>query len=301
MRRIFTLLLFLGLLFSFQSVRAQGQPSLSSVEVWIWPEYDRPEVLVVEHILVSPDTTFPVTMTFRIPAAAVEPHALAVGATPETVADTDYTLKTVGEWVSVRVQVTGPAIQLEYYDPSLSKDGRNREFIYQWPGDYAVENFHVELQQPFDASAMQTEPSLPDMNAIPGGLTYHTGDFGALPAGQIFPLTVTYQKESEALSISFMTVEPSVPVDENTAGRISLQTYLPWLIAGFGVLMIAGGLYYYFRGTARPRPSAHRRRHAPNEETAEGQTYCPQCGTRARPGDRFCRTCGTRLRVEAEE
>jgi len=189
MRRISALLWLFVLLFSFQPAHAQGQPSLRSVEVWIWPEYDRPEVLVIEHILVSPDTTFPVTMTFRIPAAAVKPHALAVGETSETVADMDYTLTTVGEWVSVKVQVSGPAIQLEYYDPSLSKNGRNREYIYRWPGDYAVENFHVELQQPFDASAMQTEPSLPGTNVIPDGLTYHTGDFSALPAGQFFTLT----------------------------------------------------------------------------------------------------------------
>jgi hypothetical protein len=296
MRRISALLWLFVLLFSFQPAHAQGEPSLSSVEVWIWPEYDRPEVLVIEYILVSPDTTLPVTMSFRIPAAAVEPHALAVGQTPASVADAAYTLKQTGEWINVRVRVTAPVIQLEYYDPSLSKNGRNREYIYQWPGDYAVENFHVKLQQPFDASAMQTEPSLPDVSAVPDGLTYHSGDFGALPAGLSFALTATYQKDSDDLSVSFIPVEPSVPVDENTAGRVSLQTYLPWLVAGFGVLMIAGGLYYYFLGTARPRPSVRRRRRAASEETDEGQTYCPQCGTRARSGDRFCRTCGTRLR-----
>jgi hypothetical protein len=89
-------------------------------------------------------------------------------------------------------------------------------------------------------------------------------------------------------------------VDENTAGRVALDTYLPWLVGAFGVLMIAGGLYYFLRGSARQRPSA-RRRHVSREEPADGQTYCPQCGTRARGGDRFCRTCGTRLRTETEE
>ncbi|MRR30726.1 zinc ribbon domain-containing protein, partial [bacterium] len=74
-----------------------------------------------------------------------------------------------------------------------------------------------------------------------------------------------------------------------------LDSYLPWLVGAFGVLMIAGGLYYYFRGTARPRSGA-RRRHATGGEEDGKQTYCPQCGTRARSGDRFCRTCGTRLR-----
>jgi hypothetical protein len=206
MRRILALLMLLVLLFSFQPAHAQEQPSLSSVEVWIWPEYDRPEVLVIEHILVSPDTTFPVTMTFRIPAAAEKPAAMAVGQTPQTVGDTPYTLKPDGKWIAVSVQVNGPAIQLEYYDPSLSKNGKNREYSYEWISDYTVQNFHVELQQPFDASGVQTVPALPDEKTIPDGLTYRTGDFGALEAGKSFTLATKYQKDSDALSISFINI-----------------------------------------------------------------------------------------------
>lgn len=302
MRRIFTLLMLLGLLVSFQPVHAQGNPSLSSVEVWIWPEYDQPSVLVIQRILVNPGTPLPATMTFRIPAAAEQPSALAIGDTFTTASDkaVEYTLESDGKWVKVVMKVTAPAILLEYYDPSLTKSGKNRTYSYEWAGDYALDTFHVELQQPFDASAMQMKPALPSVNPIQDGLTYYTGDFGALASGQAFTLDISYVKDTDALSVSFMNVQAAAPVDENTAGRVSLDTYLPWLIAAFGVLMIAGGLYYYYRGNARTRPAA-RRRHAVSEETAEGQTYCPQCGTRARRGDRFCRTCGTRLRTETEE
>jgi hypothetical protein len=300
MRRIFTLLLLLGLLLSFQPARAQGGPSLSLVDVWIWPEYDQPAVLVIEHLTVSQSTFLPATMTFRIPAAAEKPHALAVGQTPDSVADTPYTLEADGKWMKVTVEVVAPYIQLEYYDPSISKNGKDRGFTYEWPGNYAVENFHVELQQPFDAGEMTMEPMLANVTPVAGGLTYYTDDFGALAAGETFTLNVGYVKESDALTVSFLDVQPSAPVDENTAGRVSLDTYLPWLVGAFGVLMITGGVYYYLRGSARQRPSA-RRRHVSHEEPGEGQTYCPQCGTRARGGDRFCRICGTRLRTETDE
>jgi zinc-ribbon domain len=299
MRRIFTLLLLLGVVLTFQPAHAQGTPTLNSANVWIWPEYDQPGVLIIQRMLISGNTSLPATMTFRIPAAAEKPSALAVGQTADSVADTPYTLETDGKWVKVIVEVTAPAVQLEYYDPALSKNGKDREYIYEWAGDYAVENFHMELQQPFDASNLKTEPTLPGTNPIPDGLTYYTGDFGALTVGQVFTLNITYTKVSDALSISSMNIQPSAPVDEKTAGRVSFDTYLPWLVAAFGVLMIAGGLYYYFRGTGRPRSSA-RRRHTSSEASADGQTYCPQCGTRARSGDRFCRTCGTRLRTEAD-
>ena len=299
MRRIITLLFLLALLLSSQPAYAQETPTLSSADVWVWPEYDQPGVLVIQRMLVSGNTSLPATMTFRIPAAAREPSAVAVGQTIDTVADAEYTLEVDGAWINVVLVVTAPAIQVEYYDPALVKNGKERSYQYVWAGDYAVQDFHLELQQPFDAKELKVEPALPGTNPIPDGLTYYTGDFGALTAGQTFTLDVSYTKESDALSISFMNIQPAATVDETTSGRVSLDTYLPWLVGAFGVLMIAGGLYYYFRGTARPRSSA-RRRHATSGEEDDKQTYCPQCGTRARSGDRFCRTCGTRLRTEAE-
>ncbi len=301
MRRLFALWMLLILLFSTQPARAQGGPSLSSVDVWIWPEYDKPSVLVIYHILVAPQTALPVTLTFRIPSAVQRPHTVAVGDAPNTVTDqnVEFSLKQAGDWINVNVKATGPAITLEYYDPSLTVNGTSRQFTYLWPGDYSVGSFTVRVQQPYDASRFQSEPTLEEAGTLPDRLTYYESNFGALTQGEAFTLNMGYEKASDSLSIDLMPVEPSAPVDANTAGRVSLKTYLPWLLGGFGVLVIAGGLYFYFRG--QPRPRQVRKRHAAGEEPVAGQTYCHQCGTRSRPGDRFCRSCGTRLRMETEE
>lgn len=302
MRRLVALILFLTLLFSFQSARAQGTPSLSSVNVSIWPEYDQPSVLVIYHIIVSSTTSLPATMTFRIPADAEKPAVVAVGETLATVSDRNirYSLEPDGKWVKVNIEVTGPAIQLEYYDASLTKEGQSREYFYTWPGDYAVQSFNIELQQPYDASDMQVDPQLPDTSAR-NNLTYYSGSFGPFEANTNYRLNISYQKKSDSLSIAFMPVD-SPNVDTDTLGRVSLVTYLPWIIAGIGVLLITGGVYYYLRGQPRVKSSS-RRRHAASAEPAEGggTRYCPQCGTRARTGDRFCRTCGTRIRPGDEE
>lgn len=303
MRRLVALILFLTLLFSFQSARAQGTPSLDSVGVLIWPEYDQPSVLVIYHIIVSPETTLPTNMTFRIPASSGGPAVVAVGETLVSVTDQGVrsSLEPDGDWIKVNIEVTGPAIQLEYYDPSLSKQGQSREFTYTWSGDYAVQNFQVELQQPFDASQVQTDPALNDVKSQPNDLTYYSGDFGALAAGKNFTLKVNYQKKTDSLSASSMPVESPV-VDSDTTGRVSLTTYLPWLWALAGVLLITAGLYYYFRGQPRVKSSSRKRHDASAEPSEGGGTrYCPQCGTRARSGDRFCRTCGTRIRPGDEE
>ena len=298
MRRIVALLLFLALLLPFQPAHAQGGPSLSKVDVLIWPEYDQPSVLVIYHMTVSSETVLPANMSFRIPAAAGKPTAVAVGQGVGAVSDqVNYSVVVDGDWLRVNIEVTAPFIQLEYYDPSFTKQDQARQFTYTWPGDYAVQDFSVELQQPYDASQVQTTPLLGNVSTEE--LTYHSGDFGALPAGAPFSLDVKYQKKTDSLSISFMPVD-SPPVNSNTAGRVSLATYMPWLIAGAGVLLIAGGLYYYFRGQPRVKAESRRRRHHITAAPVEGARYCPQCGARARPGDRFCRTCGTRMQAGDE-
>lgn len=302
MRRMLALLLIAGILISAHPARAQSEAGLLTAQVKVWPEYDKPGILVIYQIMVSSQTNLPAEMTFRIPIAAAKPHVLAIGPTFESVSDQDveYTLEKNGNWMNVIVQVTAPAVQLEYYDPNILINGTQRTFTYTWPGDYAVENFSVELQQPFDASALESVPNLPSIVTSPDGLTYYSDNFGPLPDGQEFSLDVNYQKASDALSVSFLTVQPSAPVDETTAGRVSLDAYLPWLLGVIGVAMIGGGAYYFYRSSGRSnRPS--RRRHGASNEKEGGPTYCAQCGTRARSGDRFCRTCGSRLRVETEE
>jgi hypothetical protein len=270
--------------------------------VKVWPEYDKPGVLVIYQLMVSPQTSLPAEMVFRIPKAAAQPHVLAIGPTLKSVSDqnVDYSLKEDGNWVEVIVQVTAPAVQLEYYDPTILINGTQRTFTYTWPGDYAVQSFSMELQQPFDASSLKSIPDLTSVEISPDGLTYYSDNFGAIQKGQEFSLEVSYQKASDALSVSFLTVQPSAPVDETTAGRVSLNAYLPWFAGALGVLMIAGGAYYYFRNSGQATRST-RRRHSASAEKESDAIYCSQCGTRARSGDRFCRTCGSRLRVETEE
>ena len=56
---------------------AQDAPALSSLEIALWPEYDRPEVLVIQQGLFASDTSLPVPVEIRIPARVGQPTAVA--------------------------------------------------------------------------------------------------------------------------------------------------------------------------------------------------------------------------------
>ena len=307
--RKWLLVLVMGALFVFPSFAfAQNKVAIQSNNVSLLPEYDKAEMLVINSIVLSKDTAFPVQLDVRIPADAVL-HTVAVGVSSESVSDQDIDCKTNkncttkkdADWLVVSINVTGPAIQLEYYDPNLKKDGDLRSYSYRWLSDYDVADFGVLLQQPFDATEFKSSLPLQDDGVHPvDKLQYYFSDAGAVPAGKEFTFDVSYQKPTDTLSISRLDIQPVV-VDENTPVRVSLNNFLPYIIGGLGVFLIVGGLMYYRQSGRSGSKKSRRRQHARAEgEEKESDVYCAQCGTRARGGDRFCRTCGSRIRQQEE-
>jgi hypothetical protein len=290
------LILVIGALFVFPSFAfAQDKVAIQTVNVSLWPEYDKAEMLVINSILISKDTAFPVQLDVRVPADAVL-NTVAVGASSESVSDQGIEKTTVkdGEWLVISVVATGPAIQIEYYDPGLKKDGDLRSYSYRWLSDYDVADFVAIFQEPFDATQFKSSLSLEDDGVHPDNMRYYFSSVGAVPAGKEITFDVSYHKPTDTLSASRIDIQPVV-VDENTPGRVSLNNFLPYIIGGLGVILIVGGLVYYRQSGRSGSKKSRRRQHVHAEEN-ESDVYCAQCGTRAHGGDRFCRICGSRIR-----
>jgi hypothetical protein len=298
MRKWFLILTMVALLIYPSFAFAQGQIIIESVDVGLWPEYDKPGMLVINYIMLASDTELPAQLDVRIPANSAL-HTVAVGQTADVVTDqgVGITTKTTDDWLVVSITATGPAIQLEYYDPGLKKDGVQRSYTYNWLSDYEVKKFGVVFQQPFDALDFKSSLPLQDDGFHSDELQYYFSNVGAISAGDVLSFDLSYQKPTDALSASRLAIQPVV-VDESTAGRVSLNNYLPYIIGGLGVIMIVGGFLYY-RQAGGTVSKKSRRRRAEGEESESG-VYCAQCGTRARGGDRFCRTCGSRIRKSEE-
>jgi hypothetical protein len=286
-------------------VFAQNEVKLNSIEVDLWPEYDRPTVLVIYRITLPATTSLPVDLSFRIPATAGEPSAVAVRqmtAEGETGLFTiPYERQVVGDWGVISLTATLPELQLEYYDPGLVKDGETRQFEYNWPGDYAVDVLKMQVQQPLGADEMSISPSSGQGVTGSDGLVYFNKEVGALLAGQTFSLKINYKKSSDDLTAANLQVQPSAPVTI-TSERNNLLAILPWTLGALGVILIVGGVVWYLRSGKGKEEEPSRRRHRPasskEPEATESHIYCHQCGKRAGPGDRFCRMCGAKLRIE---
>jgi len=302
-RTIFLILIFLLVL--PLTAQAQDDLSFANVDVAIWPELDKPSVLVIYQITLPAEVKYPYEMQIRIPAVSGVPNAVAAKQADGSLVNLTYNQETSGDWSTITFKATTPDVQLEYYDPSLTKEDKKRHFEYVWPGDYAVDNFRIEVQQPVGATEMHILPALENSQVKNDGMTYYSSVIGPLNAGQSFSIDINYEKPTDALSVEGIPIESSSPLVTDENSKLTASKSIPWVLGIIGILLLAGGVWLYWSSnrTAIPEPQKkqHRRRKtspAPEvSEIEEGDAiYCPKCGKRASPNDNFCRACGARLR-----
>ncbi len=285
------------------AAKAQGSVEFDSMEIDIWPEYDRPEVLVIYKITLASQTTMPAQISLRMPKNASQPPTVAMQDVDGLLYNLNYTTTTDGDWVKVSFTAPSSKLQFEYYDSGLTKNGGDRSYQFHWTGDYAVHNMVFVVQQPSHATQMTIMPSQGEASVGADKLTYYGNAIGAIQAGANFTYKINYTN-SDGLTAPSGSVQPSNPIPATTPGFPQIPTIV--VVAVLGVILIAGGLGWFF-WQRRPQPAGSaQRRHSParaasssRQETLPGRSiYCQQCGKRAAPGDVFCRICGTRLRTE---
>ncbi len=297
------------LLIPTQIVLGQEGITFTSVEVDLWPEYDSPEMLAIYRIVLSPDVVLPVDLTIEIPAAAGPPNAVAVRDPNGALLNAPYERDVNGEWSTISLTASMTEIQLEYYDPTLTKDGAQRNYVFTWRGDYPTDSLRVQFLQPFGASQVELIPQAVTTTPSSEGLTYYTIELGAQSAGSDATVSIAYTKDSDTLTAEQFQVQPSAPISGDTSGRVNIMDILPWALGALGLILVGGGLWWYLQ-TGREKPKATRRNRGhrssqarpyrgaePSLASSDAGVYCHQCGKRAEAGDRFCRSCGTKLRV----
>lgn len=280
------------------SVHAQNEIKLSRLQIDLWPEYDRPDVLVIYRIELSSENPLPAKMALRIPLESREPINLAEKDIDGVLYNLDYTTRIEGEWVWVSFTTPSQVIQLEYYDPSIVNSNGTRTFEYRWPGDYQVEETVIQIQQPVNTTRMEIRPNLGEGVAGTDGLIYYLSSIGSLEGNTPFSINFEYDKPDDTLSSSQVMVYPSDPIAQQTTGRSTFGEFIPWVVGTLGVVMIVAGGFWYWH-TGRDIQNSRRKRHQASsaEEADELAVYCHKCGKRASEGDLFCRVCGARLRV----
>lgn len=295
MKRSLASLLILALLVPFV-VQAQAAVVLDRLQVSLWPEYDRPGVLVIYRAVLPAEQTLPVGLAFRIPAAAGEPSAVAYRQDDLNLISLPYEREVVGDLALITFTTSVREVQFEYYDPALQVQDSDHRFVFTWPGDYAIGEFAVEVQQPAQATGIRVTPALGSGTLGTDGMTYFSATLGSLASGRTQVVEVAYDKTGSGLS--FERLQPVEPIarPSSLGERLLAWPYWPWALGALGVALVALAVVFFVRGRrGEDSTRAGRRRHRPAMEGG-ARLFCHNCGARAEAQAVFCSMCGTKLR-----
>lgn len=296
MRRLAILLVVCFLFFPL-NVSAQAV-TIENIQISLWPEYDRPEVLVIYYFTLADSVTLPAALTIRIPASSGGPFTLAYAGLDENgqtqLYNLQYETRRQDDWLEVTFSAPAASIQLEYYDPGMLLDGDDRDFTYTWPADYAVRSMSMRVLRPDNATSMSLDPDLGAAGLYQDGRTYYQSLIGSVDAGEQFNLRMRYSRPDDAISAGYDAIFAAE--EDASLRRFSLENAVPWVIGALGLLLITVAVLWYlvpnhlgpFRQKARSAGS--------RDITQRMRIYCHNCGSSAQPEDVFCRSCGTKLR-----
>lgn len=288
---------------------AQNSPVVQQAELRLWPEYDDPGLLVIFSGSFESKTAFPLQVAFPIPAGARNVQA--------TYKDESGTLINLPFEVGdgkLTYELPAADFHFEFY-LDRAPSGDERTISYTLDSPYAVQSLSIAVQQPARATGFTLTPAAENSQQGSDGLTYHILSRQSVAAGETIDLVLKYTKPDTGLTAPQLAVTTTdSPVQSGapeTTTASGSAPWLPWLLIGLGVVLLAGSLTYWIlsqRRNARPPHSisgrtagasamtpAGNRPGAPNIMGAAQQTavYCTNCGHPLRSADRFCSQCGT--------
>ncbi len=310
-RLILTVIISLAVLAGI--AQAQETTSLSTLEVSLWPEYDRSDVLVIYRGLLAEDTPLPVSLEIRVPARVGQPTAVAYVGQDGQPFNQQYTTSVEGDWLVVSFRLGEQGFQLEYYDPlSIDATGQ-RQYTYSYVADYPVSSMLVELQEPPSAEAVVLDPPADSSRTASDGLVYHVLEAGALETGEERSWTFAYQKDNADLTASAFE-QPEAPVATPEPASTDNSAVLIFLVA-FVTLIAVGAAAFWLGGRTQPMSQAFPSSPPPRKRRGSGRgpnlqrpqvagldgadaVFCRQCGTELRSDSLYCHRCGTAVRGE---
>jgi hypothetical protein len=275
-----------------------GKSRLANMEIEIWPEYDRPAVLVFLKGEVASGVGQSISL--RLPATSGGPSAVAQTSTAGgDLLNLPYDRIDAKDFITLRIQPPGRFFHVEFYD-KLDTANAKREYRYSWPGDLTVDHLSVHVQQPSSSGNFTITPKFTDSAPGSDTLIYWTKDMGAAPAGKALPITIRYTKSEartskELLGATSSTVagapatsaaiSDSRPVSDSDSAMPGSVDPLVYLIPAVILALLAAVAAVFLW---RRRRALH--------GAAGGAGFCTKCGNPLRGEDRFCSKCGTAVK-----
>jgi hypothetical protein len=302
-RFLFALLIVIALSQTLSIWAQDTASSLDQLTVDIWPDYDRPSVLVLITGMLPDDAAYPATVTVPIPADADVNAVAHIESDGRMISIVDVDESVPGQ---ITLTTPEPQFRIEYYFPYIA-DGNDRSFLFSWRSDLIVDEFLASVQQPILADEMNISPSPTSVTTGGDGMQYHDLPASAILEGETYELEGSYTLARPELSVNLLSAQevPLVGAEDAGSEAVDAGGDFNWLLAAgvaIGVLIIAAIAWLVIssrsnqRRIVKPRPVRQKQTPSIKASTPEQRRFCHECGQPVDADDRFCRNCGATVK-----
>lgn len=254
--------------------------SAKRLSIAVWPEYDDPRVLAIIRGAFDPSTFQPTQVGFNLPPLA---EIIGAGYISDKGDLLIHPYQVIPSERGDRLIMNVPVHRffLEYYYQAFGP-GPNREFVYEVPINFPIEQMELRVQRPLTATDFSVEPPAAQVFTDGQGFQYHAYQFIDLEPGTTLTFRIKYTKTNPSPSVLRQPAPPvpqagpppSPPV-EGAFARVQTR-YMPYLLGG--LVVVGVGLIILWAmgrvpGLARRAPCDSCERMVPLSHR-----FCPYCG-----------------------
>lgn len=143
-KQLILFLFFLFALLPFAPVQGQGEsPALEQLAIELWPDYDRPLVLVLLTGVLDASVDLPATLTLPLPTGADVNAVARISDTNTMVDDIEFEVSE-GQ---ITLTTPDPRFRVEYYVPYTAEDTAHT-FVMDWAYPMVIGEVTVTRNSP---------------------------------------------------------------------------------------------------------------------------------------------------------
>lgn len=307
------------------AMAASPEPTgLSNVQLWVYPEYDDPRLLVMLEGQIA-GTKAPATVRFLVPSGAQmfsagwkDAQGKYAGGPP------NRQPSDVPGWDEISYEAKSSTFRVEYYDSSIvGQDDKN--IAYEFRSLYPIGDLRVYVQEPLTSNDFSVSPPA-QSRSTEEGMVLHQYSYRNQDLTKPLSFVIGYTKSDPNPSIQNPSLNSSTTSSETSSSSNPMAVVgivfaaLAALLVGYALLsksrsrpMTRQQLRYAaarasnapnrrlnapVRANPAPPPNQGKNSRGANQPAppAEPARFCSQCGTeRDGPGN-FCTECGSRIK-----
>jgi hypothetical protein len=283
---------------------AQDPNRLSSLKISLWPEYDRPTVLVILNGTLADKGNLPRDVSVVVPTLADVVVTTYVNTDGRQAPEQVFKTADLNDGTKrITFSIATAEYWVEYYD-DLVRGAPDKTIAFALKSPSAADLVSFEIQQPVRASNLTSTPSSQLMRTEPDGLSYYGLQLANIAAGQAINAQIKYTRTETRLSRDLITPAATNSAPIGTLEQPGASQNIFFAVAAV-VLGIAAAIGFFVLRQRNTRPALvrqpsrraqanPRRERAANPKTS---AFCPQCGRALSTEDNFCPRCGTKRRA----